>query len=212
MRFLITAGPTREPIDAVRYISNFSSGKMGYALAKEAVRRGHSVILISGPLSLTLSRKGRGNNPIIHQIETAREMKKAVLKYIPQADCLIMAAAVSDYRPAHTLKGKMKKSHKEISLKLVRNPDILKEIGAKTRNKILVGFALETKNLLKYARAKVREKRLDYIVANPASVIGRDSSDAMVLDKHGRIIKQFRQTSKAAIANFIVRLMERKNG
>ncbi|MBI4835061.1 MAG: phosphopantothenoylcysteine decarboxylase [Planctomycetes bacterium] len=211
MKFLITAGPTREPIDAVRYISNFSSGKMGYALAKEAVKRGNKVILISGPVATETQSSQRKASVSLIKVETTEQMRKTVLKYIPKANCLIMAAAVSDYRPAHTLQGKMKKTQDKISLKLVRNPDILKEIGAKTRNKILVGFALETKNLLKYARAKAREKRLDYIVANPASVIGRDSSDAMVLDSQGRIIKQFRQASKATIARFIIRLAEKSS-
>jgi phosphopantothenoylcysteine decarboxylase/phosphopantothenate--cysteine ligase len=223
MKILITAGPTREPIDAVRYLTNFSSGKMGYALANSAKAHGHKVILVTGPVNL-LPPKG----VTVKQVETTFEMKQAVLKYLPSVDCLIMAAAVSDYRPMKAVKGKLKKSrfieipfpdtsgsrsrdagNKEvINLKLVRNPDILKEIGAKNRNILLVGFALETGNLLREAQMKLKEKHLDYIVANSPSAFGSNKTDVVILNQQG-IVKRFSQVSKRAVADFIIRTLER---
>lgn len=203
MRILITAGPTREPIDAVRYLSNFSSGKMGYALASSAKARGHKVILVTGPVSQPLPK-----GAIVKQVETTSEMRGAVLKYLPSADCLIMAAAVSDYRPVEIIKGKLKKDKKVLNLKLIRNPDILKEVGAKFRNKILVGFALETGNLLREAQKKLKEKNLDYVVANSPSAFGSDKTDVVILNQQG-IAKRFRRSSKKTIADYILRTLER---
>ena len=213
MRILITAGPTREPIDAVRYLSNFSSGKMGYALASSAKARGHKVILVTGPVSQPLPK-----GVIVKQVVTTAEMRGAVLKYLPSADCLIMAAAVSDYRPIKVARGKLKKSrfigipfagNKAVfNLKLTLNPDILKEVGAKFRNKILVGFALETDNLLREAQKKLKEKNLDYIVANSPSAFGSDKTDVVILNQQG-IIKRFTKVSKKTVADYILRTLER---
>lgn len=214
MRILITAGPTREPIDAIRYLTNFSSGKMGYALASVAKARGHKVILVTGPvnlpltLSLPLKEGGQGEGVKIIQVETALQMKEAVLKYLPSVDCLIMAAAVSDYRPVKVIKGKLKKNKEVINLKLIRNPDILKEIGAKNRNTILVGFALETGNLLREAQRKLKGKHLDYIVANSPSAFGSNKTDVVILNQQG-IVKRFHRASKRAVADFILRTLER---
>lgn len=203
MKILITAGPTREPIDAVRYLTNFSSGKMGYALASSAKARGHKVILVTGPVSL-LPPKGI----TVKQVETTSEMKQAVLKYMPLVDCLIMAAAVSDYRPVKIIKGKLKKNKDVINLKLIRNPDILKEIGAKNRNILLVGFALETDNLLREAQKKLKEKNLDYIVANSPSAFGSNKTNVVILNQQG-IVKRFSRSSKRAVADYILRTLER---
>jgi len=203
MKFLITAGPTREPIDAVRYLTNFSSGKMGYALVSSARARGHKVILVTGPVSISPPK-----GVTVKQVETTREMKQSVLKYLPSVDCLIMAAAVSDYRSVKVVKGKLKKDKKFINLKLVRNPDILKEIGAKNRNIILVGFALETDNLLREAQRKIKGKHLDYIVVNSPSAFGSNKTDVVILNQQG-IVKRFSQASKRAVADFIVRTLER---
>ena len=170
-RVLITAGPTREAIDPVRYISNHSSGKMGYALAEEARNRGAEVILISGPTSLE-APSGIRNVAVI----TAEEMGSAVDVYREDADIIIAAAAVADFTPAHPVSSKMKRremSREEMSIPLVPTRDILKSIGTERRDgQTIVGFALETENLIESARAKLQEKGCDLVVANPASEEG----------------------------------------
>lgn len=159
---LVTAGPTQEKIDEVRFISNYSSGKTGYAIAIEAFRRGAKVELISGPTFLEPPPGVK-----VTFVKTAEEMRKACLNLFPNADITIMAAAVADYRPEKTFPGKLKKTQKTINLELVENPDILKELSLKKKKKqIIVGFAAETESLLKNAEAKLREKKLDLLVAN----------------------------------------------
>ncbi len=160
---LITAGPTREKIDEVRFISNYSSGKMGLALAKEAFLRGARVELVCGPTTLD---PPYGVHPTY--VESAQEMEKACLKIFPETDITIMAAAVSDYRPEKVMKGKLKKEGREyLELKLVKNPDILSKLSRKKkRGQIIVGFAAETDNLLEGAQKKLKEKKLDLVVAN----------------------------------------------
>lgn len=166
LRILVTAGPTVEPIDPVRYITNRSSGKMGYALAGAARRRGADVILVSGPTGL--------KPPIdvtLRQVKTTEEMKRAVLNGSEQYDVIIKAAAVSDYRPREKAAQKIKKQKEIQSIELVRNPDILSELGNKRGNSrcILVGFSAETEDLLANATEKLRKKNLDMIVANDVS-------------------------------------------
>lgn len=160
--FVVTAGPTRESLDRVRFFSNYSSGKMGYALAEEGVSRGARIVLISGPTSL--------DHPAgveFHWVESAREMQKIVREKMDEADGIVMSAAVSDYAPAKKQNGKIKKNSQEkLILELVQNPDILKELGQRKENKILVGFCAEAKDLEKEAHRKLREKNLDLIVAN----------------------------------------------
>ncbi len=158
---LITAGPTQEKIDAVRYISNFSSGKMGYALAEVCEQMGGKVCLISGPTALTPPV----NIEVIH-VKSAMEMREKVLEQSRRAQLIIKAAAVADYRVEKPAAQKVKKSQ-ELSLSLIQNPDILKELGsAKRDDQYLVGFAAESQNLEMYARKKLEEKHLDLIVAN----------------------------------------------
>jgi len=166
LRILVTAGPTVEPIDPVRYITNRSSGKMGYALALAAKRRGAEVMLVSGPTDL--------KPPVgvtFCQVKTAEEMKRAVLDGSEQYDVIVKAAAVSDYRPREKSAQKIKKQDEIQSIELVRNPDILEELGKKRGNSrcILVGFAAETEDLLANAKQKLRQKNLDMIVANDVS-------------------------------------------
>lgn len=164
-RVLITAGPTRESIDPVRFLSNHSSGKMGYALAKAASYRGADVKLISGPSDLDLPLGVELIN-----IETAEEMKEAVFAEYKNADIIIMAAAVSDYRPKEIMTEKIKKSDDEFVLKLERTTDILAELGKnKKDSQLLVGFAAETENLLENAQEKLSKKQADYIIANDIS-------------------------------------------
>lgn len=164
-KVIITAGPTRESLDPVRFFTNHSSGKMGYALAKAASYRGAEVRLISGPSKLEA--------PLgvdLKKIETAAELKESVLKEAEDADIIIMAAAVSDYKPKNFSSRKVKKSAGDLVLELERNSDILAELGKnKKDSQILIGFAAETDHLLENAEQKLRKKRADYIIANDIS-------------------------------------------
>lgn len=160
-RVLVTAGPTREHIDPVRYISNPSSGRMGYAVARAAEHRGADVLLVSGPASL----KAPVNVEII-RTGSAREMAAAVFDHMKKADIIIKTAAVSDYRPSVTAKQKMKKGEGEMMLLLQKTEDILLELGKNRKNKVLVGFAAETENLEKNAKEKLEKKNLDIIAGN----------------------------------------------
>jgi phosphopantothenoylcysteine decarboxylase / phosphopantothenate---cysteine ligase len=164
---LVTAGPTEEDLDPVRFLSNHSSGKMGYALARAARRRGAEAILVSGPTSLTAPAGVR-----TVRVRSALEMREAVFQNFTKASILIMAAAVSDYRPRQKAGQKMKKDSVPAVLELERNPDILWEAGRIKENRILVGFAAETQNLLKNAKEKLAKKNLDLIVANDVSLPG----------------------------------------
>lgn len=164
VRILVTAGPTEEPIDAVRHISNPSSGKMGYAIAEEALRQGAEVTLVTGP---TLLEPPAGARTIC--VRTAQQMLDACLQVYDEVDVVIATAAVSDYRPAEVWQGKRKKDDKEWTIRLVPNPDILRTLGERKGTHILVGFAAETQELLQNAQAKLREKSLDMIVANDVS-------------------------------------------
>jgi phosphopantothenoylcysteine decarboxylase / phosphopantothenate---cysteine ligase len=181
-KLLITAGPNREPLDAVRYLSNRSSGKMGYALARAAIRRGAEVALISGPTVLEPPAGVR-----LIPVTTAAEMRHAVLNEFPWATAVIMAAAVTDYRPADFASKKIKRGQGPIELRLEPNPDILKEIGAKKNGKLLVGFAAETDELVANAKKKLKDKNLDMIVANDVTRAGAgfdiDTNVATILDR-----------------------------
>jgi phosphopantothenoylcysteine decarboxylase/phosphopantothenate--cysteine ligase len=168
VQILITAGPTQEAIDPVRYISNPSTGKMGYALAIAAERRGADVTLISGPTHLS-----DPTNVEVVRIQNADEMAAAVFDRLDQVQVVIKAAAVSDYRPESMATHKIKKTKESMTLELVRNPDILKEIGRRKKDQIVVGFAAETQDLDKNAATKLKEKNLDIIVGN---IIGADDS------------------------------------
>ena len=158
---LITAGPTREPLDAVRYITNRSSGKMGYALAEEAHSRGARVVLISGPVNLTAPRGVE-----IERVQTASEMRHAVMKHLDESTMIVKAAAVADYHRANPPAKKEKKTAARLSLELDPTPDILAELGGKKGDRLLVGFAAETDNLIPEARRKLKTKNCDMIVAN----------------------------------------------
>ncbi len=183
-RFLVTAGPNREPIDPVRYLSNRSSGKMGYALARAGLRRGAAVTLVSGPTSLEPPAGAR-----LISVTTAAEMRRAVLEEFPNCTAVIMAAAVSDYRPSQSSSSKMKRGKGPWELRLEPNPDILKELGAKKDGKLLVGFAAETDDLTANAKKKLREKNLDMIVANDVTQKGSgfdsDTDIATIVDRSG---------------------------
>jgi len=161
---LVTAGPTEEPIDAVRFIANRSSGKMGYAIAQAASRRGADVILVSGPTSLT---PPAGVEFI--SVRTAAEMLNSVMVSLPRVRCVVGAAAVADYTPVSPASGKLKKTSRQISVQLVATADIVAEVGKQKGDRILIAFAAETDDLLDNAREKLRAKNADMIVANDVS-------------------------------------------
>jgi phosphopantothenoylcysteine decarboxylase / phosphopantothenate---cysteine ligase len=175
---LVTAGPTREFLDPVRFISNRSSGKMGVEMAREALDRGARVILIAGPLAVEPPAKAE-----VVRVETAADMEGEVLARSPGADVVVMAAAVADVTVERAAGQKIKKEKLPDTLKLIRTKDILKELGARKKNQVLVGFAAETEDLQAHARKKLREKRLDLIVANDVSRpgIGFDADDNQVV-------------------------------
>ncbi len=183
MRVLVSAGPTRERIDPVRFISNRSSGKMGYALAAAAVAAGHETVLVSGPVNLA---PPAGLAELV-PVESAAEMAAAVKARAAACELVIMAAAVADYRPAETADRKLKKQPGELLLRLERTEDILAALGrAKPAGQCLVGFAAETENLLANAAGKLERKNLDFIVANlVADGFGSDDNRVILIGRDG---------------------------
>jgi len=182
-RILVTAGPTRERIDPVRFISNYSTGVFGYEIAREAKRRHLKVSLVSGP---TLLKPPVGVKYI--PVESSLDMMKAVRSEFAHADCIIMTAAVADWRPVRAARRKMKKSARK-TIELIENPDILTHVGGRKRKRIAVGFALETENLERNALKKLKDKNLDLIVANrltrKADIFGDAKLDVVTIDKYG---------------------------
>lgn len=183
---LVTAGPTREELDPVRFISNHSSGKMGYAVARAARRRGARVTLVSGPTCMDYPF-GVETVPVV----SAMEMRDAVLEKLNDATIIIKAAAVADYRPAVRQGLKIKKNDAPLSVELVKNPDILAELGEMKGGRILVGFAAETETLLEHARKKLTEKNLDLVLANDVTMAGAgfnaDTNIAKLLYRDGQV-------------------------
>jgi phosphopantothenoylcysteine decarboxylase/phosphopantothenate--cysteine ligase len=202
-RLLITAGPTHEPIDPVRFITNRSSGRMGFALARMAKRRGAGVVLISGPTNLPAP----GGNIQLIPVRTASEMRDAVLEHYEGCSAIIKAAAVSDYRPKTVSSQKLKKMSVSASLELERNPDIIAEIGSAKGNRVLVGFAAETEDLMANAREKLRKKHLDLIVANDVSQPGSGFETAtnrvVIIDSAGKA-ESLPLMSKEEVANRVL--------
>lgn len=199
LKVLITAGGTREYLDPVRFLSNASSGKMGYALARAARRRGHRVTLIAAPTALRAPAGVR----IIPAV-TSDQMFTAVRTEFDRCDCLIMAAAVSDYKPEKTEKGKIKKTKGPLTLRLKPTRDILAWAGRrKKKGQILVGFALESRGLKKNAEQKLKDKNLDLIVANPPTAIAADKSTVLIKTPTGPW-QTLHNASKTRIAGFII--------
>jgi phosphopantothenoylcysteine decarboxylase/phosphopantothenate--cysteine ligase len=184
IRCLITAGPTREYLDPVRFLSNPSSGKMGFALAEAALERGWTVDLVAGPVALT-----EPDGAILYPVETAEEMFHQVDALFDVCDILIMTAAVSDFRPRQRLPRKVKKEEAELVVELERTPDILAAMAERKAHQLMVGFAAESENLESYARAKLLAKQLDWIVANDISVLGQgfaaDDNQVLLLGASG---------------------------
>jgi phosphopantothenoylcysteine decarboxylase/phosphopantothenate--cysteine ligase len=202
-KILITGGPTQEAIDPVRFITNHSSGKMGYALAKVARRRGAEVILVTGPTFLPTPRR----DIKVLSIRTAEEMREAILSHMDGCSVVIKAAAVSDYRPKEVSQKKLKKATSYLSLELEKTKDILKEIGEKKGGRILVGFAAETDDLVANARKKMVEKNLDFIVVNdvtkPGVGFGLDTNQVKILYPSGEV-KDIPLMSKEEVSQIIL--------
>ena len=183
-RVLVTAGPTHEPVDAVRYLGNRSSGRMGFAVAIEAARRGAQVTLVTGPVALA-------DPPGIEvvRVETSDEMAREVLARFDRAEIVVMAAAVADFRPEHVVKGKIKKDAAPAQIEVRRTTDILATLGKQKERQVLVGFAAETEDLEGEARRKLSEKNLDLIVANevgrPGTGFGEETNQAAILGRGG---------------------------
>ena len=194
-KILITSGRTKENIDPVRYLSNNSSGKMGYSLAQAAVDLGAEVTLISGPTNLKVPN---GLEKFIF-VESALEMYEKVDEYFKNTDIFIACAAVADYRPKEYKKEKIKKSDSDFVIELVRNPDILLEMSKKKEKQLLVGFAAETNNIKENALKKLEKKNLDIIVANNASVMGSDENVIEIIKKD-RTSVEISQKSKIELA------------
>lgn len=201
-KILVTAGPTREDIDPVRYITNRSSGKMGYAIARAARNRGADVTLISGPTTIT---PPIGVNFV--SVHSAEDMYNAVMEYYAASDIVIKSAAVSDYKPEVFSKSKIKKSDNDLSIKLVRNKDILYELGKLKKSQILVGFAAETNSLDQYANNKLVNKNLDMIVANDVTMENSgfdiDTNTVKIFLRNGEV-SQLPNMSKEEVAYIIL--------
>lgn len=205
MHFLITAGGTREYIDPVRFISNASTGKTGISLARAALQAGHKVTLITAAVT---QRPPIGARVVT--VETGSQMFQAVRKHFKSCNCLIMAAAVSDYTPARTSKTKIKKDQKPLlTIKLKPTTDILKWAGRHKKKQIVVGFALEDKNLRARAGRKLKEKNLDMIIANTPAAIGADRAHLQIKTSLGRWTSLGRE-KKSALARKIIRMIDQQ--
>jgi phosphopantothenoylcysteine decarboxylase/phosphopantothenate--cysteine ligase len=200
MRILITAGPTREYLDDVRFLSNASSGKMGYALTQAALEAGHTVVLVSGPTALAPPAGCE-----FHSVETTGEMYDQCAAVFPQCDGVIGAAAVCDYRPRERISGKIGKTGKPLQLELVETPDVLAELGRRKQaaKQWVVGFALESGNGRENALRKLKAKGCDAILLNHPSVIGTDTSRVELIDKSGLTVATWTD-SKIGIARAII--------
>ncbi len=204
-KVLITAGPTREALDPVRFISNHSSGKMGYAIAEEFLRHGAEVVLISGPVCLTLSHP----NLQLVKVESASDMYLACCRHFEEVDVAVFAAAVADYRPATVAQQKIKKDDASFIIEMVKNIDIATEFGkCKSPNQISIGFALETNDELNHAVSKLQRKNFDMVVLNSmndaGATFGYDTNKISVIHSQG-VKKDFPLKTKKDVAADIVK-------
>lgn len=203
LKVLVTAAGTREPIDPVRFVGNRSSGKMGYAIAQAAAQRGAEVLLVTGPSALAIPANVKGV-----KVETTNEMLEAVMEAYEKMDVVIKAAAVADYRPRDVADQKIKKKTDDaLTVVMDKNPDILKELGARKARQVLVGFAAETQNLLDNAREKIVKKNLDMIVANDVTAAGAgfntDTNIVKFLYPSGEV-RSLEQMAKTEVANLLL--------
>jgi len=198
MRILITAGPTREYLDDVRFISNASSGKMGYAIAEAAVAAGHKVVLVSGPTALPVPAGCE-----FHAVETTGQMRDACLRLFPGCDGAIGVAAVCDYRPRERLPGKLAKTGRPVVIEFVETPDILAELGSNKEHRWVVGFALESQNARENALRKLLAKHCDAILLNHPQAIGADASRVELIDRSGSAVIAW-EAGKSEIASAVI--------
>ncbi|MCK9266629.1 phosphopantothenoylcysteine decarboxylase [bacterium] len=202
MKIIISAGPTREHLDPIRFITNHSTGKMGYSIAKYALKAGHSVTLISGPVNLSPPK-----GVTLVNVETAEEMKDALVEMFPKSDALIMSAAVGDWKPILKEKEKIKRKN-EWLLRLVPNPDILQEMAKiKREEQIVVGFALETENILANAKEKLVRKKLDMIVANTPTFFKKEGKSKVAFIFQDGRVEEYIDISRETTALKVVELL-----
>jgi len=202
VRFLITAGPTREPIDPVRYLSNRSSGKMGYAIAEAAIEAGHGVVLISGPVAI-----GRPHGAALIPISTSDQMFDAVQEQTRNCDVLVMCAAVADYKPVAVFTKKIKKRDAKLSLELIPTRDVLSSLP-KNRKYLVVGFAAETENIETNAQKKLLKKNCDVIVANDARVGMESDENEVEIYFRGGEKRKIPRALKRIVARELVKIFE----
>lgn len=199
MKILITAGPTREYLDDVRYLSNASSGRMGYALAEAAQAAGHDVILVTGPVDLP--------PPVgceVYRVETTAQMRDAAVAAFPYCDGVIAAAAVCDYKPKQRITGKIAKTGEPVSIEMIETDDVLAELGQRKDGRWVVGFALEAVNPRENALQKLRAKNCNWIVLNAPTAIGSESNTVELIDQSGTAIQTWSGT-KRDVARELVR-------
>jgi phosphopantothenoylcysteine decarboxylase/phosphopantothenate--cysteine ligase len=206
---IVTAGPTIAPIDPVRFITNRSTGKMGYAIAKEARNRGANVTLISGPTSIEVPK-----NINVIRVSTNEEMKNEVIKRFDNADIVIKSAAVADYKPKNYSTQKIKKGEGDLGIEFIRDNDILMELGNIKENQILVGFAAESQNLKENAMSKLQRKNLDYIVANDITSsdtgFGSEDNKVIILSKENEEIHLDKMSKEKIASNLFDIILEKR--
>ena len=206
MRILMTAGPTREYFDDVRFLSNASSGKMGYGLARAAVARGHEVVLVTGPVLMDPP-----DGCEVHAIETTAELRSACVELFPACDGVIAAAAVCDYRPRERVQGKITKTGQPMTFELVETSDVLAELGGMKEHRWVMGFALESQDPRKNAMRKLRMKSCDCIVLNDTSAISADTNQVEVINPDAETVAQFAGT-KDDVARELIAWVESNVG
>ena len=206
MQVLVTAGPTREYLDDVRYLSNASSGKMGYAIVAAGMKMGWEMVLVSGPVELSPPEGCE-----FHSVTTTREMRDASVRLFEECDGVIAAAAVCDYRPKEVVSGKMSKVGGPVVVEMIETDDVLAELGSEKKNRWVVGFALEAQNPRENALQKLRKKNCDWIVLNAPTAIGADSNSVELINQDGKTIETW-EGQKTEIADSLIHwLNERTN-
>ena len=198
MKILITAGPTREYLDDVRYLSNASSGRMGYALADAALKAGHEVVLVTGPVELSPPV-----GAVVHRVETTAQMRDASMAAFPDCDGVIAAAAVCDYQPRERIQGKIAKTGGPISIEMIETDDVLAELGRMKDGHWIVGFALEAHNPRENALQKLRAKNCDWIVLNAPAAIGSETNSVELIGTSGEVIQAWSGTKTEVAARLI---------
>jgi len=206
MRLLVTAGPTREYLDDVRYLSNASSGKMGYAIVDAALKLGWEVVLISGPVELPAP-----DGCEFHSVVTTAEMREAAVRLFPECDGVIAAAAVCDYKPKARIPGKISKTGEPVQFEMIETDDVLAELGATKQHRWVVGFALEAQNPRENALQKLRRKNCNWIVLNDPSAIGSESNSVELINPDGEIEEAWSGAKSDVAKNLIDWLSKREN-